>query len=288
MSATILDGRKIRDEAIPVLAKKIDALSYIPTLTIIQVGNREDTASYIRAKKSFASKIGVNVKHIQLSIDISQNELIDIIKENNNDKSVKGIIVQVPLPIEIDRDDVINMILPSKDVDGLTPYNVKRWLDGNEDAILPATARGVRTLLKYYKIDLFGKKVTVIGRSVLVGKPIVAMCLNENATVTVCHSKTPDLIKETQNADILIVAVGKNGLVKAEHVKEGQVIIDVGINTKEGDKLDDEIPTRKLVGDVDFDSVSNIVASITPVPGGIGPMTVLSLFENLVDLCSVK
>ncbi|MFA6554580.1 MAG: bifunctional 5,10-methylenetetrahydrofolate dehydrogenase/5,10-methenyltetrahydrofolate cyclohydrolase [Candidatus Paceibacterota bacterium] len=285
MSAIILDGKKTRDEAIPELAKRVTELSFVPSLVIIQVGERADSTSFIKSKKSFAEKIGVNTKHIQVPENIKQDELVDIIKKNNEDASVNGIIVQLPLPSEIDRDVVIDTILPNKDVDALTAHNVKRWLDGNENAIMPATARGIRELLRKYKIGLSGKKVVVVGRSTLVGKPITAMCLDENATVTVCHSKTPDLAKETQSADVVIVAVGKQGLIKAEHVKAGQIIIDVGINTVEGKKLDDEIPNKKLYGDVDFENVVGKVSAITPVPGGVGPMTVLSLFENLLDLC---
>lgn len=285
MPATILNGRSVRDQAIPELAKSFADLSFVPKLAIIQVGNREDSGAYIRAKKTFAEKVGVTVDHIQVKEDIKQAELIDIVIKQNKDQSVNGIIIQLPLPIEIDRNAVIDTIDPKKDVDALTAYNVKRWMDGDPEALLPATARGIRTLLVNYKIDLFGKKVVVIGRSTLVGKPIIAMCLNENATVSVCHSKTADLVKETKSADLIIVATGKPNLIKKEHVKEGQVVIDVGINSVEGLKLDDEIPEKKIVGDVDFVPVSEVVDSITPVPGGVGPLTVLSIFQNLLDLC---
>jgi methylenetetrahydrofolate dehydrogenase (NADP+)/methenyltetrahydrofolate cyclohydrolase len=275
MTAIILDGKKTRDEAIPALIKRVKGFSFVPVMTIIQVGERADTASYIRSKKTFADKIGVEVRHIQVPEITTQTELIDIVKKNNEDSSVNSIIVQLPLPANIDRDSVIDTILPSKDVDALTAFNVKQWSDGQFGAILPATARGVHTLLKKYNISLNGKKAVVVGRSALVGKPIAAMCIGEKAIVTVCHSKTPDLAKETLNADIIIVATGKPGLISAEHVKAGQVIVDVGINSVAG----------KLVGDVDFDGVVEKVAFITPVPGGVGPMTVLSLFENLLDLC---
>lgn len=285
MSAEILNGRKIRDEAIPELAKSFASLSFVPKLVIIQVGNREDTGAYIRAKKNFGYKLGVKIDHIQLPENVGQTELIDLIKKQNTNQDVKGIIVQLPLPISLDRDLIIDTIDPKKDVDALTAHNVKRWIDGNPNALLPATARGVRTLLSTYKIDLFGKKVTMIGRSTLVGKPIIAMCLNENATVNICHSKTVDLVKETQDAEIIIVATGKPNLIKREHVKEGQIVIDVGINSIEGLKLDDEIPEKKIVGDVDFANVSEVVSAITPVPGGVGPLTVLSIFQNLLDLC---
>jgi methylenetetrahydrofolate dehydrogenase (NADP+)/methenyltetrahydrofolate cyclohydrolase len=287
MSTLILDGRATREALMPELIKRTQALSFTPTLCIIQVGDRPDSTAFIRAKKAFAKKIGVKEKHIQVTESIPQSELIDIIRECNADKAIQGIIVQLPLPIHIDREVIIDAIDPKKDVDALTAFNVKRWFEGREDAIMPATARGVRTLLKQYKIDLFGKKVTVIGRSMLVGKPIITMCLNENATVTVCHSKTPDLVKHTKTADVLIVAAGKSGLIQAKHVKKGQAVIDVGINTVTGEKLDDEIEGTRLVGDVDFSKVHKRVAAITPVPGGVGPMTVLSLFENLIDLCTM-
>lgn len=288
MTALILDGKKIRDEAIPALVAEVKEITAsrgrVPTLAIIQVGERDDSNSYIKGKKSFADKIGATVKHIQVPENTSQSDLIDQVKKLNEDVSVDGIIVQLPLPLSIDSDNVIDTILPTKDVDSLTAFNVKKWLDGNEDVCLPATAAGIRRLLGYYKIDLFGKKVVVVGRSTLVGKPIIAMCLNENATVTVCHSKTKDLPTETKSADIVIVVTGKPGVVSASGVREGQVIIDVGINTVFGEKLDDEIVDKKLVGDVDFDAVLPVVAAITPVPGGVGPMTVLALFENLLHL----
>jgi methylenetetrahydrofolate dehydrogenase (NADP+)/methenyltetrahydrofolate cyclohydrolase len=281
----ILDGRAVRESLIPQLRERVAALSKPPKLAIIQVGDRSDSTAFIRGKKALAAKLGIAEKHIQTSADIPQNELIDIIRECNADLEINGIIVQLPLPPAIDRDRVIDAIDPRKDVDALTSANVKRWFEGRADALLPATARGIRTLLAHYKIELFGKKVTVIGRSTLVGKPITTMCLNENATVTVCHSKTPDLAAETKNADIIVVATGHPGLITAKHVHKDQVVIDVGINTVRGEKLDEEVEGDKLVGDVDFASVSKKVAAITPVPGGVGPMTVISIFENLLDLC---
>jgi len=283
MSAQILDGRKVRDSLIPVLTESVKGLT-TKTLTIIQVGQVADSSSYIRAKKAFAEKIGLTVNHVELPEDVSQAKVVEVIEENNEDSSVRGIIVQLPLPLSLDRDEIIDTIDPDKDVDALTSYRVKRWFEGEEDALLPATARGIRTLLDYYKIDLFGKKVVIVGRSMLVGKPIVAMCLGRNATVTVCHSKTPELMAETQSAHVIIVAAGKPGLIGKDHVRAGQIVIDVGINTSTGEKLDDEIPEKKLIGDVDFEAVSPIVAYITPVPGGVGPMTVVSLYQNLLEL----
>jgi len=284
MSTLILDGCAVRDARLAELKKAIQGLAKKPVLAIIQVGDRPDSNSYIKAKSLFAEKIGVNVKHVRLAEDIREEELIAKVRECNEDDIVKGIIVQLPLPIELDQDAVIEAIAPHKDVDGLTSFNVKRWLEGREDAILPATTRGVKELLEYYKIDLFGKRAVVVGRSMLVGKPLAAFCLNENASVTICHSKTADLADVTKKADILIVAAGKPGLITAAYVREGAVVVDVGTNTVKGDKLEDEIAGRKLVGDVAFDEVKDIASAISPVPGGAGPMTVLALFENLLEL----
>lgn len=272
----IIDGKKTREELLPNLAEKVRGLSFVPKLAIIQVGDRPDSTAFIRAKKAFATKIGITETHIQLKESVSQEELIKTILKCNEDKSIHGIIIQLPLPLHIDRSKVIDTIDPKKDADGLTATNVKGWLEGRGDSIMPATARGIRELLKHNNIELFGKRVTVVGRSMLVGKPIAAMCLNENATLHICHSKTMNLADETKFGDIIIVAVGKPGLITSSHVRAGQIVIDVGISRN----LDGE-----LSGDVDFESVSHIVEAITPVPGGVGPMTVFCLFENLVDLC---
>ena len=283
MSAKILDGRIARTE----LAKKLDqkvatfkaTRGFPPTLAIIQVGDRPDTASYIKAKKSFAVEAGIEVRHVHLKENVSQDESIAEIDKLNNDKKVSGIIVQLPLPSEIDKKTIIDAVNPSKDADGLTSSSVNRWNANKSGAIWPATARGVRELLDFYKISLKNKKICVIGRSELVGTPIAAMCRGEGAIVIVCHSKTADLLKETLASDVIISAVGKPGLITAAHVKSGQIIVDVGIN---------DMGDRKLVGDVDFNAVLPILSdsgAITPVPGGVGPMTVLALFENLLDLC---
>jgi methylenetetrahydrofolate dehydrogenase (NADP+)/methenyltetrahydrofolate cyclohydrolase len=199
---------------------------------------------------------------------------------------VQDIIVQLPLPLTIDKDAVFAAISPRKDVDGLTAANVQKWLEApsaSQSVMWPATARGIRELLAFYKIPLAGKHVVVVGRSSLVGKPVAAMCVAENATVTVCHSQTANLAEHTRRADILIVAIGKPRFIGASYVTEGQVVIDVGINKvnqpgEEGKSV--------MTGDVDFEAVKNIVSAITPVPGGVGQMTVLALFENLLDECT--
>jgi methylenetetrahydrofolate dehydrogenase (NADP+)/methenyltetrahydrofolate cyclohydrolase len=273
----ILDGRQTREALLPKLIGQIRALGFAPTLAIIQVSDRPDSAAFIRAKTALAKKIGVKIVHVHKPESISERDLVTAVEQCNADRSIHAIIVQMPLPLGINKDAVIDTIDPSKDADGLTAVNVKRWLEGRQDAVMPATARGIRTLLRHYDIELFGKKVAVVGRSMLVGKPVIALCLNENATVIACHSKTPDLAEKTRDADIIIVAAGRPGLIGADHVRAGQTVIDVGINRTE---------RGGLTGDVDFAAVEGLVAAITPVPGGVGPLTVLSLFENVADLCS--
>ena len=274
----ILDGRIARAELKKALIERVAIFasadnSTRPRLVIIQVGNRDDSNYYIREKRKFAAEIGVDETHLQFPEDVTEDELLRAIDTANKDAGVQGIIVQLPLPVSIDKDIILGAILPNKDVDGLGAVNIQKWLEAREDAILPATVRGVRELLQFYNIPLVGKHVVMVGRSSLVGKPMAAMCLGENATVTICHSKTLDTASYTKEADILIVAIGKPNHIDASYVRKGQVVIDVGITSVEG----------KLIGDVDFDSVKDIVGAITPVPGGVGQMTVLALFENLID-----
>lgn len=272
----IIDGKKVREYRTPALIEKLKQLSFVPCLVIVQVGKREDSTAFISAKKAFAKKLGIKETHVELSEDITQEEMVSVIKKHNADKTVNGIIVQLPLPLHIDADAVIEAIDTSKDVDGLSSYNIKGWISGREDAIVPATTRGIKELLEFYKIDLFSKKVVMIGRSSLVGRPTAFMCLNQNATVTICHSKTKNLEEEAKSADVLIVAIGKPKFIGKKHVSKDQIIIDVGIT---------RMPDGSLSGDVDFENVKDIAGMITPVPGGVGQMTVLALFENLVDIC---
>jgi methylenetetrahydrofolate dehydrogenase (NADP+)/methenyltetrahydrofolate cyclohydrolase len=274
MSAVIISGTAARDARVPILTETIGKLSRAPKLAIIQVGNRPDSVAYIKAKKAFAKKIGVEIEHIHLEEVASLKDVIEQIQKCNSDETVQGIIVQLPLPAHIDKAAAIESIDPHKDADGLTSVNYQKLSNNDSTAIIPATARGVQELLAYYSISLKGKKVVVVGRSALVGGPIALLCKKAGADVTVCHSKTVDLAHETVQADILIVAVGKPGLITASHVKKGAVVIDVGIS-----KIADE----SLKGDVDFKAVQDVASAITPVPGGVGPMTVLALFENVVD-----
>lgn len=271
--AKILSGNEVRDSIAKVLKAEISRLRSKPKLVIIQVGKLPESTLYISHKNKLGEKIGAIVDHQQLDEKISQEGLSSIIHNLNSDPSVHGIIVQLPLPKHLDPNKIINTINPQKDVDGLTPANFKKLIDGSNDGLIPATTKGILTLLDFYKVPIEGRKVTVVGRSMLVGKPTAIAFLNRDATVTVCHSKTRNLKLETKNSNILICAAGRPGLITADYVDSSQTIIDVGTTVVNG----------KLKGDVDFENVSRIVKAISPVPGGIGPMTVVSLFQNLIQ-----
>lgn len=263
----ILDGRKAREHFLPLLREKVKKFAIVPCLVIIQVGDRADSNIYIKGKKSFVEKIGAEILHIRLDENVNQEKVVEKIKEYNQDAKVQGIIVQLPLPPHLNSQQIINSIDPKKDTDGMT----------ENTAVIPATARGVSDLLKFYRINLSQKKVTVVGQSKLVGKPISEMCEKEGAVVTSCDSKTQNLWEKTKAAEILIVAIGQPKFINEKYVSKGQVVIDVGI-TRNPDGT-------TVAGDVDFESVKDIVSAITPVPGGVGQMTVLALFENLSDAC---
>ncbi|MDR3558187.1 MAG: bifunctional 5,10-methylenetetrahydrofolate dehydrogenase/5,10-methenyltetrahydrofolate cyclohydrolase [Candidatus Pacebacteria bacterium] len=289
----ILSGKVARDELKKSLAFRIAAFQkrrgFPLTLAIIQVGDRADSTAYINAKKKFASEIGVLVKLVHFGEGTRQKEIIDEIKKLNQDKEISGIIVQLPLPKKMDERIILDAVDPSKDADATSSLNVEKWM-AHSAALYPATARGIGELLDFYKIDIKGKRVCIIGRSPLVGKPIACLCSAKGAFVTVCHSKTVDLVKETLAADVIITAVGKPALVTAAHLRSGQAVIDVGISDEGVKKPDDGVSKRKLVGDVDFENVRAALGkngAISPVPGGVGPMTVLALFENLVDCAKI-
>lgn len=244
-------------------------------LLIVRVG--EDNASdvYVSKKVEFGEKIGVDVNVVHLDSTSSEQQVIDEIIKGNEDKTVKGIIVQLPLTEGLNKENIINSISSDKDVDGLTAKNLWKLMNDGS-GIIPATAGAVDLLLKEYGIDVVGKHIVIVGDSILVGKPMAIHFLNRDATVTICHDKTKDLSNFTKQADILIVAVGKQSLINSFHVEKDQVVIDIGINRlKSG-----------VVGDVDFDSVKDVVSAITPVPGGVGPLTVAYLFENLLSISS--
>jgi methylenetetrahydrofolate dehydrogenase (NADP+)/methenyltetrahydrofolate cyclohydrolase len=264
----ILDGKKLQKKRLKNLKQKVSKMKLKPVLVIIQVGNNKESTIYINQKIKFGKKLGVGVEHYQLKRNVTFAFLKKLIGDFNNDAEISGIIVQLPLPSKLDPKKVVNLVDPKKDVDGLAK-NTK---------FIPATARGVLTLLQENKVKIKGKKVTVLGRSFLVGGPIAKLMKAKGGEVTVCHSKTKNNKDKSQKADILISATGRPGLVKKSWTNEDQVIIDVGITkTKNG-----------LKGDVDFEAVNKAVSVISPVPGGVGPMTVLSLFENLIDAAKKK
>ena len=282
MAPLLLDGKKVRDEIKSALAREVATFASKPKLAIIQVGANKESNAYITQKKKFGMEIGVSVEHMVLAEGISQISLLTQIRELNDDRGIHGIIVQLPLPSHIDTHRVLEEIDPHKDVDGLHSVNMKWLLEGNSGGFVPATAKGVMTLFAYYKIPLVGVRVAVLGRSILVGKPIAFMLTNLGATVTVCHSQSVAVEKITKASDIVVVAIGKPKAIGKSYFSKDQVIVDVGITSVKGQKSDADISARVLVGDVDFDAVSKKAKAITPVPGGVGPMTVVSLFQNVI------
>ena len=273
----ILDGKKIKDEILDELRNEVNNMQEKPTLVVVQVGNNEASNVYIKQKAKMARYVGYQFHHIKLDDTITEEELLYEIDKLNKDKSVHGILVQMPLPSQINTYKVQNAVLPEKDVDGLSDINTGKLFHG-KDALYSCTPFGVMELLKRYNINVVGKNVVVVGRSNLVGKPMATMLINEGATVTICNSKTNDLPKYTFNADILIVAVGKPKLITADMVKDGAVVIDVGINRLE----------NRLCGDADYENVLPKCSYITPVPGGVGPMTVAMLGMNVLKAYKIQ
>ncbi|MEC1261114.1 bifunctional methylenetetrahydrofolate dehydrogenase/methenyltetrahydrofolate cyclohydrolase FolD [Bacillus swezeyi] len=275
MTATIIDGKETAKEKRGQLAKEVEELKkqgVTPGLAVILIGDDPASLSYVRGKKKAAEAMGMRFQLDHFDASFSEQELLEVIDQYNNNDDFHGILVQLPLPEHISEQAVIERISPDKDVDGFHPLNVGKMLLG-EDTFLPCTPAGIVELLKKTGIDLSGKEVVVVGRSNIVGKPVGQLLLNENATVTYCHSRTADITAHTKKADILIVAVGKANFITADQIKEGAVVIDVGVN-----RLDN----GKLAGDVAFDEAKEKASYITPVPGGVGPMTITMLAHNTV------
>lgn len=268
----IIDGKKIRDEILEDLKKQVKQYMIKPCLAVIQIGDNEASNTYIKSKEKACNNIGIYFKHIKFSETTKEIEVINKILELNNDEYVHGILLQLPLPEGFNQDKLINYIARNKDVDGLTDINIGKIFN-NKPGLVSCTPQGIMRLLEEEKIDVEGKNVVIVGRSNLVGKPLLGLMLNKNATVTICHSKTENLKKHTKNADILVVAVGKPGFITEDMVKEDAIVIDVGIN-----RVD-----KKLYGDVDYDKVKAKAKKITPVPGGVGPMTVAMLMSNVIS-----
>lgn len=267
----VIDGKKISGEIKDELKDVVSKLKTKPSLVVISVGDNPASKVYVGQKEKCANYIGINYLHMHYD-SISDDLLVSEIEKLNKDKKVNGIIVQLPLPDGMDETRIVNTIIPEKDVDGLTYLNAGLLLN-NKTSMVSCTPKGIMELLKREKVDLVGKNAVVIGRSILVGKPMMNLLINANATVTLCHSKTKNLEKITRKADVLIVAIGKKHFVTRDMVKRGSVVIDVGINRVDG----------KLYGDVDYDNVYDKVKKITPVPGGVGPMTVVMLMKNVLE-----
>lgn len=275
MSAQIIDGRAIAAQVYSELTTRVAVLKakgVIPRVAIIHVGTEEMTKRYVTLKENAAIRLGMECVTYHLVEDVSQQRVIELVQKLNADESVHGILVQMPLPDSMDTKTVLDAIDPEKDIDGLHFCNAGKLLNG-EPAVIACTPRAVIHILDETGIDIMSKHTVVVGKSVLVGRPIAICLLNRNATVSVCHTKTQNLGDITKNADILIVAAGSAGLIKADMVKDGAVVIDIGQTNIDG----------KLYGDVDFENVSKKASYITKAVGGVGPMTVAMLMTNLVD-----
>lgn len=265
-----IDGKIISTKIKEELKAEIKTYMIKPCLAVIQIGNDEASNVYISAKQKACSEVGIYLKHIKFDEDSREIEIINKIIELNNDEYVHGILLQLPIPEKFNEEKLINYISRNKDVDGLTDINVGKLIN-NKKCLVSCTPQGIIKLLEESGVSIPRKNVVIVGRSKLVGKPLISLFLNNDATVTVCHSKTNNLKKFTKNADILVVAVGKKHLITEDMVKKDSVVIDVGINRIDG----------KLYGDVDYENVKNKVSLITPVPGGVGPMTVAMLLCNV-------
>lgn len=271
----IIDGKNLAKEireSLKVEANKLKEKGIIPHLSVIMVGDNDASKVYVRNKSKACEEIGIEFKEYLLPNDTKQEELISLIEKLNKDKNVNGILLQSPIPKPLNIQEAFNTIDPKKDVDGFNPYNVGNLCIG-QDGFIPCTPYGIMKMFEKYNIEIDGKKVAIIGRSNIVGKPMAQCMLAKNATVTICHSRTIELKKEVKDADIIISAAGKRNMVTEDMVKEGAVIIDVGMNRND---------EGKLCGDVDFEKLKEKASYITPVPGGVGPMTIAMLMSNVI------
>ena len=279
MTATILDGKLVASVVKDEVAAAVAELGFVPGLATVLVGDDSASHAYIRGKRRDAEQVGIRSIHHELESSVSQRELASLVAELNADDDVDGILVQLPLPGGLNSEDIVEQIDPAKDVDGLHPFNLGKLMLGRP-GLRPCTPSGILRILDYYGIDVSGSSAVIVGRSFLVGRPL-AMLLSEkgvDATVTVAHSRTGELAERAREADLLIAATGAPGLITADHVKPGATVIDVGIS-----RTDDG-----LIGDVDFDSVVEVAGAITPVPGGVGPMTRAMLLANTVAAAEAR
>lgn len=266
----LLDGIKVRDEILNNLQKEVKDNNYDITFAILLIGNNPESEIYVHNKIKYAEKVGIKTKFIHLN-EATTEEVIDIINKLNDNSGISGIILQSPTPGNIDFEKCISKIDPKKDIDGFTKENVYKLIN-NIDGLRPCTPEGIKELLKHYNVPLKGANVCIIGSGKLVGRPLIFAMINEGATITSCNSKTKDLKKHTENADIIICGVGKKHILTADMVKEGAVVVDAGITVEDG----------KIIGDADFDDLKDKCSYITPNPGGVGPMTIAILLSNVV------
>ncbi|WP_040228702.1 bifunctional methylenetetrahydrofolate dehydrogenase/methenyltetrahydrofolate cyclohydrolase FolD [Bhargavaea cecembensis] len=276
MDGKIIDGKEISRQIKEEVGREVERLKQdgcTPGLAVILVGNDPASASYVGSKERTVKALGMHSEVIRMAEETSESELLGEIDRLNGDPAIHGILVQLPLPKQIDEQRIISAISPDKDVDGFHPINAGKLMAGL-DAFVPCTPLGIMVMLERSGVSLKGKHAVVVGRSNIVGKPMSMLLLQQDATVTICHSKTADLPSVTKQADILVAAVGREGMINKEHVKDGAVVIDVGINRGED---------GKLRGDVDFDAVLPVASKITPVPGGVGPMTIAMLMSNTLE-----
>ena len=281
MTAVILDGRLVASEIKKQVALQIGHLAkrgIKPFLATIQVGDDPASSSYLRGKHKAAEEVGIQSENHHLPATTPQDKLEALLGQLNTSPRVHGILVQLPLPRGFDEDKIIERIIPYKDVDGLHPINQGKLAAGKEE-LVPCTPKGIIKLLSHYKVPIAGQRAVIINRTTLVGRPLANLFLNRDATITICHSKTPNLAQITKTADILVSAVGRETFqIKPDHVKPKATVVDVGLTRVDG----------KLRGDVDFETVSRLAGFITPVPGGVGPMTVACLLENTIQAASIQ
>lgn len=282
MDTKIIKGKPVADRITENLieeTKKLKELDIVPKLAIVRIGENPDDMSYERGAMNRCAKIGIDVQNIVLQGDVSEGEYIEVIKNLNDDKNINGILCLRPLPKNINENKVKSIIDAKKDVDCFNPINSAKLFEGEKDGYAPCTPEAVMKILNHYEVDLSGKKVVVLGRSLIVGKPVSMMLMGENATVTICHSKTENLAEEAKNADVLVAAIGIAKMVDKSYIKEGATVIDVGINVDE---------SGNLCGDVDTESAIGIAKMITPVPAGVGSVTTSVLAEHVIKACKIQ
>lgn len=282
MDTKIIKGKPVADRITENLikeTKKLKELDIVPKLAIVRIGENPDDMSYERGAMNRCAKIGIDVQNIILQGDVSEGEYIEAIKNLNEDKNINGILCLRPLPKNINENKVKSIIDAEKDVDCFNPINSAKLFEGEKDGYAPCTPEAVMKILNHYEVDLSGKKVVVLGRSLIVGKPVSMMLMGENATVTICHSKTENLAEEAKKADVLVAAIGRAKMVDKSYIKEGATVIDVGINVDE---------SGNLCGDVDTESAIGIAKMITPVPAGVGSVTTSVLAEHVIKACKIQ